>query len=577
MPLINALGTHLFYDLTGPETAPAIVFSNSIGATLEMWDEQARALAPHYRVLRYDTRGHGRSPVALKDGAPAPVTMDTLADDLAALLEALGIARAHVVGLSLGGMTAQALAIRHPARVHGLVLMATAAHMPGDWADRAALVQTKGMEAIAATVMSRWFTPAFHTHPRALATAERFRATPPDGYAACCHAIGAMDLRPGLPAITAPTLIIAGADDPATPPAKSEEIRALIPGAELVVLSRAAHILNIEQPDATNRHLRAFLDALTPEAATTSSAFDAGLANRKAVLGVEHVERSLANAGPFATPWQDFITRTAWGQIWGDPTLPWKTRSLLTLAITLALNREEEFKLHLRPALRNGVTLPELRALLLHSSVYAGVPASNGAFRWVRDVLGAELDESGLTLFSRGPIPPSPHPSREGPGEGEPQLRISVGMTQAHLPSYGQKRPPHSLIRPQRIHRPRPRHPPRLQHRRPVRHPGPRSAGSARPAAPPPPRPSAQGSPPPSAPRSPGPAPRSARPAAPAPGCPSACARWSASAARHPTCARPAGPAWRPGSGTARTAAPASTPPPPAGPLAAPPPGSPSP
>ncbi len=408
MPLINALGTHLFYDLTGPADAPVIVFSNSIGATLEMWDEQARDLAPHYRVLRYDTRGHGRSPVALKDGAPAPVTMDTLADDLAGLLEALGIARAHVVGLSLGGMTAQALATRHPERVHGLVLMATAACMPGDnpakdWADRAALVQTKGMEAIAATVMSRWFTPAFHTHPRALATAERFRATPPEGYAACCHAIGAMDLRPGLPGITAPTLIVAGADDPATPPAKAEEIRALIPGAELLVLSRAAHILNIEQADATNRHLRAFLDSLTPDAAASTSGFDAGLANRKAVLGVEHVERSLANAGPFATPWQEFITRTAWGEIWGDPTLPWKTRSLTTLAITLALNREEEFKLHLRPALRNGVTLPELRAFLLHCSVYAGVPASNGAFRWVRDVLGSELDAA-------------PSPPGTGPG-----------------------------------------------------------------------------------------------------------------------------------------------------------------
>jgi 3-oxoadipate enol-lactonase / 4-carboxymuconolactone decarboxylase len=110
------------------------------------------------------------------------------------------------------------------------------------------------------------------------------------------------------------------------------------------------------------------------------------------VLGAEHVERSFARAGPFATPWHEFITRYAWGDIWGDPTLPWKTRSMLTLTMMIALHREEEFKLHLRPALKNGVTLEELRAMLLQSSIYAGVPAANAAFRWVREVLGDELD-----------------------------------------------------------------------------------------------------------------------------------------------------------------------------------------
>jgi 3-oxoadipate enol-lactonase/4-carboxymuconolactone decarboxylase len=110
-------------------------------------------------------------------------------------------------------------------------------------------------------------------------------------------------------------------------------------------------------------------------------------------LGVDHVQRSLEKAGNFALPWQDFITRYAWGEIWGDPTLPWKTRSMVTLAMMVALHREEEFKLHLRPALKNGVTLEELRALLLHTSVYGGVPAANAAFRWVKEVLGDEAEE----------------------------------------------------------------------------------------------------------------------------------------------------------------------------------------
>ena len=118
------------------------------------------------------------------------------------------------------------------------------------------------------------------------------------------------------------------------------------------------------------------------------------------MLGAEHVERSLAKAGPFAMPWQDFITRTAWGEIWGDPTIPWKTRSMVTLAMMVALHREEEFKLHVRPALRNGVTIEELRSLLLQASIYAGVPAANAAFRWVKEVLGDELDVSQCTSVS---------------------------------------------------------------------------------------------------------------------------------------------------------------------------------
>jgi len=125
---------------------------------------------------------------------------------------------------------------------------------------------------------------------------------------------------------------------------------------------------------------------------TDDTRYRKGLQNRKAVLGAEHVERSMAKAGPFAGPWQEFITRTAWHDVWADETLPWKTRSIIVLTICTTLHREEEFKLHLRPALKNGVTIPELRALLIQCAVYAGVPTANAAFRWVREVLGDEAD-----------------------------------------------------------------------------------------------------------------------------------------------------------------------------------------
>jgi 3-oxoadipate enol-lactonase/4-carboxymuconolactone decarboxylase len=172
-----------------------------------------------------------------------------------------------------------------------------------------------------------------------------------------------------------------------------EDIRSRIPDAELITVPRAAHLLNIERPEVVNAHLGAFLERFGggAEPRLGGVTFEQGLANRKSVLGVEHVERSLANAGAFAMPWQDFITRVAWGEIWGDPTLPRKTRSFITLAMMIALHREEEFKLHVRPALRNGVTVEELRALILQAAIYGGVPASNAAFRWTKEVLGGEL------------------------------------------------------------------------------------------------------------------------------------------------------------------------------------------
>ncbi len=392
MPLIRSNDVELFYDLTGPEDAPIVALSNSIGTTLEMWDRQVSALSDRYRCLRYDTRGHGRSLVVNR-----PVKIEDLADDLAALLDALGIDTAHMVGLSLGGMTGQALALRRPEKLDSLVLMATSAYLPPAeaWTERAATVRARGMEAIADVVMGRWFTPAFMERaPEAVAASRKhFLAHNPEGYAICCEAIRDMDLRPAIGAIRTPTLIIAGADDPATPVPMMEDIRSRIPDAELIIVPRAAHLLNIERPEIVNAHLGAFLARFTQAGAPRAGgvSFEAGLANRKAVLGVEHVQRSLDKAGDFAMPWQDFITRTAWGEIWGDKTIPWKTRSMLTLAMMIALHREEEFKLHVRPALKNGVTVEEMRSLILQAAIYAGVPAANAAFRWVKEVLGDEI------------------------------------------------------------------------------------------------------------------------------------------------------------------------------------------
>lgn len=233
--------------LTGPADAPVVVLSNSLGSTYEMWEPQADALAERFRVVRYDTRGHGRSPVP-----PGPYTIDDLVDDVVALLDRLEVRRAHVVGLSLGGMTALRLAAREPDRVDRLAVLCTGAMLgpASGWTDRAATVRTHGTAAVAEAVVQRWFTPDhLAAHPDVRARHEAMVAgTPAEGYAGCCEVIAAMDLRPDLPSISAPTLAVAGADDPATPPAHLEEIATSVQHGRLLVVPDAAHLANVQQP-----------------------------------------------------------------------------------------------------------------------------------------------------------------------------------------------------------------------------------------------------------------------------------------------------------------------------------------
>jgi 3-oxoadipate enol-lactonase len=233
--------------VSGRPEAPAVVLSNSLGSTHRMWDAQLPELESRFRVVRYDTRGHGGSPVP--DG---PYSIYELVDDVVALLDRLDIARAHVVGLSLGGMTALRLAARNPERVDRMAVLCTSAQLPpaSAWTERAKTVRAGGAGAVAASVVSRWFTPDYlAVHPDVRIEAEHMVAnTPAEGYAACCEVIAKLDLRDDLPSIQAPTLAIAGADDAATPPAMLRDIADTIAGAKVLVVPRSAHLANAEQP-----------------------------------------------------------------------------------------------------------------------------------------------------------------------------------------------------------------------------------------------------------------------------------------------------------------------------------------
>jgi 3-oxoadipate enol-lactonase len=236
-------------ELTGPEDAPVLLLSNSLGTDLSMWDPQVGPLSERFRVIRYDTRGHGRSPVP-----EGPYDLADLGGDALALFDRLGVERAHVAGVSLGGMTAMWLAIHAPERVERLVPCFTSARLgPREqWVDRAAKVRAGGTEAVATTVAGRWLTPARRAaHPEELSRLRAMlAATPAEGYAACCGAIERMDIRGELAGIRAPTLVIVGEEDPATPPEHGELIASLIPGARLEVLEHAAHLGNLERPEA---------------------------------------------------------------------------------------------------------------------------------------------------------------------------------------------------------------------------------------------------------------------------------------------------------------------------------------
>ena len=258
---MSAISVHRV--VTGPNEAPVVVLSNSLGSTMAMWDANLAALEERFRVVRYDTRGHGGSPVP--DG---PYDIDDLVDDVVALLDDLGVARAHLVGLSLGGMTGMRLAAREPDRVDRLVVLCAGAHLEpaAAWRDRADTVRTDGTAAVAEAVVARWFTPGLlASDPGLKASSEAMvGSTPAEGYASCCEVIATMDLRDDLASITAPTLAIAGADDPATPPPHLAEIAESVRDGRLVVVPDAAHLANAQQPGTITP---AIIEHLTQESA----------------------------------------------------------------------------------------------------------------------------------------------------------------------------------------------------------------------------------------------------------------------------------------------------------------------
>jgi 3-oxoadipate enol-lactonase/4-carboxymuconolactone decarboxylase len=382
---IDVNGRPVTYRFDGVRRGPLLVLSNSLGLTMGMWEPQLAAFAAHFRVLRYEQRGHGGTA-----GPPGPYAMSELGSDLLGLLDALAEPKASVVGLSIGGMVAMWAASHAPERIDRLALCCTAPVLgPADsWAERAAAVRADGTERLIDVLVPRWITPqTVSARAGFVAELEAMLAmADPEGYASCCEAIAGMDQRDHLSAIDAPTLVVAGAEDPVVTPSVALDLQRAVTGAGLVVLPDASHLANLDQPELFTDAVLTFL--LGGSMTTT------GLRVRRQVLGDAHVDAAIDRTTEFTAQFQDLITRYAWGEIWTRPGLDLPTRSCLTMAMLVALGRFDELPLHVRGALRNGVTSEEIGEVLLQCAVYCGVPAANTAFAVAQRVLSEYEDEA---------------------------------------------------------------------------------------------------------------------------------------------------------------------------------------
>lgn len=374
-------------ELSGDATLPLLVVGPSLGTSATaLWSHVADRLGRQFHVVGWNLPGH--------DGAPVgePFTMTELAAGVLSYVDGIRRVRADdrrfvYAGVSAGGAVGLQLLLDASTEIGAAALLCTGARIgtAEAWQERAATVRSSGTPSMVTNSAQRWFATGFLEKEPAVGTAllDVLQHTDAEGYAQVCEALADFDVRDRLCEITAPVLAVAGAADVPTPPASLEEIASGVGQGRVVVFDEIAHLAPAETPDRVARLLR---DHLLPSP-TLREAYDNGMVVRREVLGEAHVDRATAAITPFTEEFQELITQYAWGTIWTRPGLDRRSRSMITLSVLIARGNHEELAMHLRAAIRNGLTEEEIKELILQTAIYCGVPEANTAFRIASDTI----------------------------------------------------------------------------------------------------------------------------------------------------------------------------------------------
>lgn len=388
MTLPRIVGT----NFGGPDNAPLLLLGPSLGTSADtLWAEAARLLGPRLRVVGWDLPGHGRSP------AGEPFGIAELAAGVLALADRLGAEKFHYAGDSVGGCVGLQLLLDAPDRVRTATMLCTGAKigMPDAWRERAAAVRAGGTAAVLGGAAERWFGEGFAARRPGEATAllGALRDADPEGYAQTCEALAEFDVTDRLHDVSAPVLAVAGSADIPTPPDSLQRIAAGVADGRLEVLAGVGHLAPAEAPARVAELIAGHCGVPTGRPENTAAVHDAGMAVRRAVLGDAHVDRAVAATTDFTADFQNMITEYAWGTIWTRPGLDRRSRSMITLTALIARGHHEELAMHLRAARRNGLSVEEIKEVLMQSAIYCGVPDANTAFRIASKVLSDTAED----------------------------------------------------------------------------------------------------------------------------------------------------------------------------------------
>jgi len=385
MAFLTINGRSVAYRLLGAEANPLVVLAHPLGMSQAVWDDVLPSLLPRYRVLTWDLPGHGASQ-AWGDGHITPAD---LAAEALALVDHAGAERFHFAGTSIGGVVGQALIAEHGERLLTATLTNTGAVIGNAelWNTRAGRVRQEGLAAMSEEIVPRWFAPAcFEAEPALKAGwCTQMGRGDDDAYAKLCEMLGRDTFDGKLAGKGVKVQLLGGSEDLATPPATLEALSAELDGAPLEILEGVGHVPSVEVPGLFAAKLLAVMAVDLGDVGANGVDYATGLATRKQVLGEEHVTRSTENATSLDAPFQQMITRLAWGELWSNADLTRRERSMITTGILAALGREE-LTLHLKTAKRIGLSEAELRQVLMHVAIYGGVPAANHAFAVAKEL-----------------------------------------------------------------------------------------------------------------------------------------------------------------------------------------------